>query len=104
MYDCLLGDFECCPTAKGMWDQLKIMFDQTSATRLNTLRLYWMDYKFNSNQTVTEHLRTMSGIVWDLEVAGHDVPEKEQVLNVIQSVSDTEHWWTFLSLWCITRT
>jgi len=39
MHDDLLGEFEDCPTAKDMWNHLKILFGQTSAPRLCTLRL-----------------------------------------------------------------
>ena len=45
MQDDLIGVFESCPMAKGMWDQLKIRFGQTSERRLRTLQLKWMQYK-----------------------------------------------------------
>ena len=37
MHHDLLGEFERYPTTKDMWSQLKIRFEQTSATRLHTL-------------------------------------------------------------------
>ena len=40
----LLGEFEGSPTAKDIWDRLKIQFGQTSATRLRTLWLKWMQF------------------------------------------------------------
>jgi len=39
MHDDLIGEFEMRPTAKDMWDQLKICFRQTSETKLYTLQL-----------------------------------------------------------------
>ena len=93
MYDDLIGEFEVYPTAKDMWDQLKIRFGQTSETRLHTLQLKWMNYKMDSSRTVVEHLRIMSGIVRDLKAAGKDISEGEQVLNVIRALPDEPlHW------------
>ena len=43
--------------------QLKIRFEQTSATRLSTLQLKWMQYTIDSSRSISEHLRTMSAIV-----------------------------------------
>jgi len=71
MHDDLLGEFERCPTAKDMWDQLKIRFDQTSVTRLRTLRLKWMQFQLNAGRPMTEQLRTLNGIVRDLKAAAY---------------------------------
>ena len=93
MHDDLIGEFEDYPTAKDMWDQLKVRFGQTSETRLRTLQLKWMNYKMDSSRTVVEHLRIMSGIVRDLKAAGKDISEGEQVLNVIRALPDAPpHW------------
>jgi len=54
--DDLLGEFECFPTAKDMWTHLKVRFGQTSATRLRTLQLKWMQYTIDSNRSISEHL------------------------------------------------
>ena len=77
MHDNLLGEFKCCPIAKDMWDQLKIQFSQTSATRLRTLRLKWMKFKLGVGRPMIEQLRTISGTVRDLKTAGQDVPQEE---------------------------
>ena len=42
MHDDLIREFEACPTAKDMWDKLRVRFGQTSATRFHTLHLKWM--------------------------------------------------------------
>jgi len=65
MHDDLLGEFEGCPTAKDMWDRIKIRFGQTSATRLRTLRPKWMQFQLNAGRPMTEQLRALSGIVRD---------------------------------------
>jgi len=88
MHDDLLGDFEGCPTAKDMWDRLKIWFGQTSTTRLRTLPLKWMQFQLDAGRPMTKQLRTLSGIVRDLKAAGQGIPEDEQALNVIRAVPD----------------
>ena len=98
MHDDLLGEFESCPTAKDMWDCLKIRFGQTSATRLRTLRLKWMQFQLDAGRPTTEQLRTLSGIVRDLKAAGHDIPEDEQALNVIRTLPKTKLWENFLQV------
>ena len=49
-----------------------------------------MEFKLDASWPVTEQLRTISGIVWDLKAAGQDIPEEEQALNVIQALPDTD--------------
>lgn len=96
MHNDLIGEFETCLTAKDMWDKLKITFGQTSATRLRALNLKWMDYTIDPSHNVTEHLRIMSAMVRDLKAAGRDVPDEEQIVNVLRSLpSDTEEWKNF---------
>jgi len=50
-----------------------------------------MEYKLHFGRLMIEQMRTMSSIVRDLKVVGQDVPEQEQVLNVIQALLDTKH-------------
>lgn len=93
MHDDLIGEFELCPTAKDMRDQLKIHFGQTSKTRLHTLQLKWIQYQMDSSRTMTEHLRIMSGVIRDLKAAGKEISEGEQVLNVIKALPiESQHW------------
>ena len=95
MHDDLLGEFEGCPTAKDMWDRLKIRFGQTSSTWLRTLRLKWMQFQLDAGRPMTEQLRTLSGIVRDLKAAGEDIPKDEQALNVIRALPKTKLWENF---------
>jgi len=83
MHNDLIGEFEACPIAKDMWDKLKVRFSQTSAMRLRTLHLKWMQYEIDSTHTIAEHLRTMSAMVRDFKAVGREISEEEQVLNVI---------------------
>ena len=95
MHNGALGEFEGCPTAKDMWDRLKIQFGQTSATRLCALRLKWMQFRLDGGRPMTEQLRTLSGIVRNLKAAGQDIPEDEQALNVIRALPKTKLWENF---------
>ena len=93
MQNDFIREFEACPMADDMWNKLKIHFRQTSETRLCTLLLKWMQYKMNSSRPMAKHLRTMSAMVHDLKIAGKDIYEVEQVLNVIRAILDEpEHW------------
>ena len=56
MHNDLIGKFKICPMAKGVWDQPKIHFGQTSETSVLTLQLKWMKYKMNFSCTMAEHL------------------------------------------------
>jgi len=89
----LLGEIEACPTAKDMWDKLKVRFSQTSATRLCTLHLKWMQYEMDSTRTIAEHLQTMSAMVHDLKAAEREISKEESVLNVIRALPiQPDHW------------
>ena len=55
-HDDLLGEFERFFTAQDMWAQLKIMFDQTFATRLHTLQLKWIEYTIDYSLSISKHL------------------------------------------------
>lgn len=51
-----------------------------------------MQYKIESTRTMAEHLRIMSAMIRDLNAAGKDVSEEEQVLNMIWAIRDeSEH-------------
>ena len=95
MHDDLLGEFEHCPIANDMWDELKIWCGQTSTTRLRTLQLKWMQFQLDAERPMTEQLRTLSGIVHDLKAAGQDIPEDKQALNVIRALPKTKPWENF---------
>ena len=98
MHDDLLGEFEGSPTAKDIWDRLKIRFSQTSATRLCTSRLKWMQFHLDAGRPMIEQLCTLSGIVRVLKAASQDIPEDEQVLNVIWALLKTKLWENFLQV------
>jgi len=45
-----------------------------------------MKFKLNIGQPMIEQLRTMCGIVRDLNAIGYDITKEEQALNVIQAL------------------
>lgn len=98
MHNDLIGEFENCLTAKDMWDNLKVKFGQTSATRLRALTLKWMRYTMDTSHSVAEHLRIMSAMIRDLKAAGREVDDEEQVLNVIRSLPDEPVSWANFKL------
>ena len=73
MNDDLIGEFEVCPTAKDMWDQLKNCFGQTSHSGLRALQMKWMQCKIDSSCTMAKHIQIMSGIIRDLKAAGKEI-------------------------------
>ena len=77
MHDDLLGEFERFSTPKDMWARVKIKFGQTSATRLHTLQLKWMQYTIDFGHNISEHLRTISAMVRHLKVLGRDISDEE---------------------------
>jgi len=77
MRDDLLGVFERFHTAKDIWIQLKVRFGKTSAIRLRTLQLKWMQYTIDSSRSTSKYLRTISAMVRDLKAARQEVYEEE---------------------------
>ena len=69
MHDDLIKEFEVFPIAKEMWDQLKISFGSTTATRLRALTLKFNQYMMDPKHSMTRHLREMSGMIRELKAA-----------------------------------
>ena len=64
---------------KELWDQLKFAFGGTSTTRLRNMVLKFEVYRKDPKQTMTEHLRTMSGMIRDLADAGNTLTNEQQI-------------------------
>ena len=92
MHDDLIGEFEIYLTARAMWDQLKLRFGGTTATRLRAMNLKFDQYKLDPKHTMTEHLRVMSAMIRQLNAAGVNITDEQQVLSVIRSLPDNEVW------------
>jgi hypothetical protein len=92
MHDDLIGEFETYQTARAMWDQLKLRFGGTTATRLRAMNLKFDQYKLDPKHTMTEHLRAMSAMIRQLKAAGVNITDEQQVLSVIRSLPDNDVW------------
>ena len=71
-----------------MWNQLKIAYGGTSATRLRALTLKFEQYVMDSKHSIVEHLRTMSALICDLKAAGNNLFDEQQVTAVIRSLPE----------------
>ena len=88
MHNDLVGEFENYPNAQEMWNQLKITYGGTSATRLQALTLKFEQYVMDSKHSIAEHLRTMSALICDLKAAGNNLSDEQQVTTVIRSLPE----------------
>jgi len=77
MHNDLIGEFEVHPTAKGMWEALKLKFGGTSATRLGGLTMRFDSYKMRLDQTMKQHLRVMSSMIRELKAAGNNLTDEQ---------------------------
>ena len=86
MHNDLIGKFEDYPNAQEVWNQLKIAYGGTSATRLRALTLKFEQYVMDSKHSMAEHPRTMSTLIRDLKAAGNNLFDEQQVTVVICSL------------------
>jgi len=54
-----------------------------------------MQFQLDTWRHMTEQLRTLSGIVRDLNAVGQDIPEDEEALDVIRARPKTNLWENF---------
>ncbi|KAG5548704.1 hypothetical protein RHGRI_014154 [Rhododendron griersonianum] len=88
MHDDPLEEFENFQTTKAMWDQLRLKYGGTSATRLRALTLRFNQYVMDPKHTMAEHLRVMSAMIREMRSAGNDFTDEQQILAVIRSLPD----------------
>ena len=77
MHNDLIGEFEDYPNAQKIWNQLKIAYGGTSATRLRALTLKFEQYVMDSKHSMAEHLRTIFASIHDLKVAGNNLSDEQ---------------------------
>ena len=73
----LIREFENYPNAQEMWNQLKIAYGGTSATRLRALTLKFKQYVMDSKHSIAEHLRTISALIRDLKATGNNLSDEQ---------------------------
>ena len=79
MHNDLIGEFENFPTAMAMWEQLKFTFDGTLITRLRSLVLKFEMHRKDPKVSMTKHLRGMSNMIRDINVAGHILTDEQHI-------------------------
>ena len=89
MHNDLVGEFENFPTTMAMWEQLKFTFSGTSITRLRSLVLKFETHRKDPKVSMTEHLRGMSSMIRDLNVAGHILTDEQKVQAIIRSLPNS---------------
>ena len=77
MHKDLIGEFESYPTAKEMWDQLRLKYGGTIATRLHALMLRFNQYMMDPKHSMSEHLRVMSSLIKEMRATGHDLIDEQ---------------------------
>lgn len=76
MHNDLIGEFEHCPTTLDIWNKFKIVYGLTSAIRLQALTLKLKQYVMDPIHTMTEHLRTMLTLIYDLKVSSNNLVDE----------------------------
>lgn len=69
MYNHLIREFEKYPTAKKLWEGLKVMYSTSSATRLRALTLTFDQYVLDPKHTMSQHLDVMKDMIRELQNA-----------------------------------
>ena len=69
-----------------MWNQLKIAYRGTSATRLPALTLKFEQYVMDSKHSMAEHLRTMFALICDLKAARNNLSDEQHITAMIRSL------------------
>ncbi|KAL0401753.1 UNVERIFIED_CONTAM: hypothetical protein Slati_4205200 [Sesamum latifolium] len=85
MHDNLIREYEKYPTAKELWEVLKVAYGSTSATRLTALTLRLNLYVFDPKYLMIQHLDVMKDMIRELQNAGYEFNDEQQVLVVLRS-------------------
>ncbi|KAL0457633.1 UNVERIFIED_CONTAM: hypothetical protein Slati_0390500 [Sesamum latifolium] len=96
MHDNLIRDYEKYPTAKELWEVLKVAYGSTSATILRALTLRYNQYVLDPKYSMIQHLDVMKDMIRELQNAGCELSDEQQVLAVLRSLP--EHTWGHVKL------
>ncbi|KAL0456393.1 UNVERIFIED_CONTAM: Copia protein [Sesamum latifolium] len=86
MHDNLIREYEKYPTAKELWDVLKVAYGSTSATRLRALTLRFNQYVLDPKHSMIQHLDVMKDMIRELQNASCELSDEQQVLAVLRSL------------------
>ncbi|KAL0293772.1 UNVERIFIED_CONTAM: hypothetical protein Scaly_3135600 [Sesamum calycinum] len=87
MHDNLIREYEKYPTAKELWEVLKVAYGSTSATRLRALTLRFNQYVLDPKHSMIQHLDVMKDMIRELQNAGCELSDEQQVLVVLSVAS-----------------
>ncbi|KAL0284949.1 UNVERIFIED_CONTAM: Retrovirus-related Pol polyprotein from transposon TNT 1-94 [Sesamum angustifolium] len=87
MHDNLIREYEKYPTAKELWEVLKVAYGSTSATRLRALTLRFNQYVLDPKHSMIQHLDVMKDMIRELQNAGCELSDEQQVLAVLSVAS-----------------
>ncbi|KAL2251565.1 UNVERIFIED_CONTAM: hypothetical protein Sindi_2278800 [Sesamum indicum] len=88
IHDNLIREYEKYPTAKELWEVLKVAYGSTSATRLRVLTLKFNQYVLDPKNSMLQHLDVMKDIIGELQNAGCELNDEQQVLVVHKSLPE----------------
>ncbi|KAL0404158.1 UNVERIFIED_CONTAM: hypothetical protein Sradi_2056600 [Sesamum radiatum] len=86
MHDNLIREYEKYPTAKELWEVLKVAYGSTSATRLRALTLRFNQYVLDPKHSMIQHLDVVKDMIRELQNAGCELSDEQQVLAVLRSL------------------
>ncbi|KAL0431870.1 UNVERIFIED_CONTAM: hypothetical protein Sradi_0813000 [Sesamum radiatum] len=76
MHDNLIREYEKYPTAKELWEVLKVAYGSTSATRLRALTLRFNQYVLDPKHSMIQHLDVMKDMIRELQNAGCELSDE----------------------------
>ncbi|KAL0373357.1 UNVERIFIED_CONTAM: hypothetical protein Sradi_3251400 [Sesamum radiatum] len=88
MHDNLIREYEKYPTAKELWEVLKVAYGSTSATRLRALTLRFNQYVLDPKHSMIQHLDVMKDMIRELQNIGCELSDEQQVLAVLRSLPE----------------
>ncbi|KAK4411886.1 hypothetical protein Sango_0261600 [Sesamum angolense] len=88
MHDNLIREYEKYPTAKKFWEVLKVAYGSTSTTRLRALTLRFNQYVLDPKHSMIQHLDVMKDMIRELQNAGCELSDEQQVLAVLRSLPE----------------
>ncbi|KAL0342873.1 UNVERIFIED_CONTAM: hypothetical protein Sangu_1174700 [Sesamum angustifolium] len=77
MHDNLIREYEKYPTAKELWEVLKIAYGSTSATILRALTLRFNQYVLDPKHSMIQHLDVMKDMILELQNACCELSDEQ---------------------------
>ncbi|KAK4383584.1 hypothetical protein Sango_2761900 [Sesamum angolense] len=88
MHAYLIHEYEKYQMAKELWEVLMVAYGSTSATRLRALFLRFNQYVLDPKHSMIQHLDVMKGMIRELQNAGYELSDEQQLLVVLRHAFD----------------